>query len=279
MKKLIIKTIAISLAIVIAVFTALYLIIASASPSTLSNIYFRLNSKNLTLKYSELSYEKSSDISDLSILVERSIKFEDNALVEEYGFKLINDEEYSNFLQTKDSGYNYYIVGSLSKSLYLNGKADSAISVAFENTLVYSNLNPIRVVISLAVEKLDFTALETIKQKEQSDKSLLRLEWVVGILSIIVLFVPILIGALLPELEEWKRVVICFSGFIPAFVGFFYAVRIEQIAGYYECKHCGHKYVPTFKAVSFSRHMGRTRYMECPNCHKKSWQKKVVSKD
>jgi hypothetical protein len=168
MKKLIIKTIAISLAIVIAVFTALYLIIASASPSTLSNIYFRLNSKNLTLKYSELSYEKSSDISDLSILVERSIKFEDNALVEEYGFKLINDEEYSNFLQTKDSGYNYYIVGSLSKSLYLSGKADSAISVAFENTLVYSNLNPIRVVISLAVEKLDFTALETIKQKLES---------------------------------------------------------------------------------------------------------------
>lgn len=128
-------------------------------------------------------------------------------------------------------------------------------------------------------KELENNLLETIKQKEQSDKSLLRLEWVVGILSIIVMFVPILIGALLPELEEWKRVVICFSGFIPAFVGFFYTVRIEQIAGYYECKHCGHKYVPTFKAVSFSRHMGRTRYMECPNCHKKSWQKKVVSKD
>ena len=128
-------------------------------------------------------------------------------------------------------------------------------------------------------KELENNLLETIKQKEQSDKSLLRLEWVVGILSILVLFVPILIGALLPELEEWKRVVICFSGFIPAFVGFFYTVRIEQIAGYYECKHCGHKYVPTFKAVSFSRHMGRTRYMECPNCHKKSWQKKVVSKD
>ena len=127
--------------------------------------------------------------------------------------------------------------------------------------------------------ELEHNLLETIKQKEQADKSLLTLEIVLGVLSIIVLLVPIIIGAYLPELEDWERVVICFSGFIPAFVGFFYTVRIEQIAGYYECKHCGHKYVPTFKAVSFSRHMGRTRYMECPNCHKKSWQKKVVSKN
>ena len=168
MKKLIIKTTAISLGIVIAVFTALYLIIACASPSTLGNIYFRLNSKNLTLKYSELSYEKSGDILDLSILLERSIKFENNALIEEFGFELINDERYGDFLQTKDSGYNYYIVGSLSKALYLSGKVDSAISVAFDNTLVYSDLNPIRVMISLAVEKLDITALGTIKQKLES---------------------------------------------------------------------------------------------------------------
>lgn len=168
MKKLIIKTIAISLGIVVFVFTALYFIIASASPVTLSNIYFRLNNKNLTLKYSEMTYEKSDDILDLSVLVERSIKFEDNALIEEYGFKLINDEEYSDFLQTKDSGYNYYIVGSLAKALYNAGKVDSAISVAFDNTLTYTNLNPIRVIISLAVDSANLTALNTIKQKLES---------------------------------------------------------------------------------------------------------------
>ena len=128
-------------------------------------------------------------------------------------------------------------------------------------------------------KELENNLLETIKQKEQSDKSLLTLEIVLGVLSVIVLLVPIIIGALLPDLEEWKRVVICFAGFIPAFAGIFYAVKIEQVAGYYKCKLCGHKYVPTFKAVSFSMHMGRTRYMECPNCHKKSWQKKVVSKN
>ena len=128
-------------------------------------------------------------------------------------------------------------------------------------------------------KELENNLLETIKQKEQSDKRLLTLEIVLGVLSVIVLLVPIIIGALLPKLEDWERIVICFAGFIPAMIGIFYSVRIEQVAGYYECKHCGHKYVPTFKAVSFSMHMGRTRYMKCPNCHKKSWQKKVVSKN
>lgn len=128
-------------------------------------------------------------------------------------------------------------------------------------------------------KELESNLLETIKQKERSDKSLLTLEIVLGVLSVIVLLVPIIIGAFLPILEDWERIVICFAGFIPAMIGIFYSVRIEQVAGYYECKHCGHKYVPTIKAVSFSMHMGRTRYMKCPNCHKKSWQKKVVSKN
>ncbi|MBR2376810.1 MAG: helix-turn-helix transcriptional regulator [Clostridia bacterium] len=120
--------------------------------------------------------------------------------------------------------------------------------------------------------------IEMIKEKERNDKMLLALEWVIGILSVIVLFVPIIIGSLLP-MEEWQRILIVFSGFIPCLVGVFFAVKIEQIAGYYECKECGYRYVPTYKAVNLSMHMGRTRYMTCPKCGKKSWQKKKLSKN
>lgn len=52
-----------------------------------------------------------------------------------------------------------------------------------------------------------------------------------------------------------------------------------QLAGYYECKECGHRYVPTYKAVNLAPHMGRTRYMKCPKCNEKSWQKKVLNKE
>ncbi len=127
-------------------------------------------------------------------------------------------------------------------------------------------------------EELENNLLEMVKQKEAADRTLLALEWVVGILSCIVIFVPVFIGALLP-MEDWMRLVVVFSGFIPGIIGFLYAVKIEQVAGYYECGHCKHTYVPTYRSVSFAQHRGRTRYMRCPKCNKKSWQKKVLSKN
>lgn len=126
-------------------------------------------------------------------------------------------------------------------------------------------------------KELENNLIEMVKQKEENDKHLLKLEWVIAILSLIVLLVPIFVAALI-AMEDWQRTVLTFSGFIPAFAGFCFAVKIEQIAGYYKCKNCGHTYVPTYKAVNLAMHMGRTRYMRCPECHKKTWQKKVIEK-
>lgn len=128
-------------------------------------------------------------------------------------------------------------------------------------------------------KQLEEKLIELVKQKEETDKKLLKLEWVIGILSFFVMFIPISIGAFTPIEKEWVRVVIVFSGFIPAVVGFAVALKIEQVAGYYECAKCGHKYVPSYKAVNMAMHMGRTRYMKCPKCRQKSWQKKVISKE
>ena len=127
-------------------------------------------------------------------------------------------------------------------------------------------------------EKLEKQLLEVIKQKEEADRRLLNLEWFIIIISVLVLIVPILIAAFV-EMPDWQRVLIMVSGVIPCAFGFAYSMKIEQHAGYYECKCCGHRYVPTAKAMWSSMHVGRTRYMQCPECHKKSWQKKVVSKD
>lgn len=127
-------------------------------------------------------------------------------------------------------------------------------------------------------EKLEKQLLEVIKQKEEADRRLLNLEWFIIIISVLVLIVPILIASFV-EMPDWQRVLIMVSGVIPCAFGFAYSMKIEQHAGYYECKCCGHRYVPTAKAMWSSMHMGRTRYMQCPECHKKSWQKKVVSKD
>ena len=57
----------------------------------------------------------------------------------------------------------------------------------------------------------------------------------------------------------------------------FVLVRIEQIAGYYECSNCYHRYISTFITVFWAMHIVRTRYMRCPKCGKWSWNKKILS--
>ncbi len=120
--------------------------------------------------------------------------------------------------------------------------------------------------------------LELVQEKEHKDRQMLTLEWVIGILSVIILLVPAGIAAYLP-MAEWKATLLVFAGLIPCLIGLHFAIKIEQTAGYYVCKHCGHRYVPTLSAVYAAPHFGRTRYMRCPACQKKSWQKKVISKN
>ena len=127
-------------------------------------------------------------------------------------------------------------------------------------------------------KELENNLLDMIKQKEQADKRLLSVEVFIGITATIVLFTLIFVAAFI-QMETWLKISLVVFGFILFLAGCFYALRIEQVAGYYECEHCKHRYVPTYKAVKMAMHMGRIRYMRCPQCGKKSWQKKVLSKD
>jgi len=127
-------------------------------------------------------------------------------------------------------------------------------------------------------KEMENKLIEMVKQKEEADKRLLVLEVFIGITVTVVLFALIFVAAFV-EMQAWLRVSLIVFGFALFLAGCFYAVRIEQVAGYYECGHCGHRYVPTYKAVNMAMHMGRTRYMKCPSCGKRSWQKKVISKD
>lgn len=99
-----------------------------------------------------------------------------------------------------------------------------------------------------------------------------------GITATVPLFGLIFVAAYV-QMADWLRVVLIALGFVMFLAGCFYAVRLEQVAGYYECRKCHHRYVPTYQAVNLAMHMGRTRYMRCPQCHQKSWQKKVISKE
>ncbi len=127
-------------------------------------------------------------------------------------------------------------------------------------------------------KELENNLLEMVKQKQEADKRLLRMEALAGAMACIPLALGCIIGLTVP-MEEWLQVVIVLSSMVPLLVAIPFLLRIEQVAGFYECKHCHHQYVPKYKSVFMAPHVGRSRYMECPECRKRSLQKKVIGKD
>ena len=130
-------------------------------------------------------------------------------------------------------------------------------------------------------EKAEQNLLEAIRQKEEADRHLLSLEVVIGLVSAVFLVAMLAVGIVFMTMEKpvWVFFLLLGVGLAQFIVCVGFAVRIEQVAGYYECQKCGHRYVPTYKSVNLAMHVGRTRYMKCPVCKKNSWQKKVIGKN
>lgn len=125
-------------------------------------------------------------------------------------------------------------------------------------------------------KKLEENLLEMTKLKEEKDKQLLKLEWVMGY-SASISFIALVFVSSYVSMPSYLRVVLIVFGLISFLIAMFFALGIEQKAGYYECKHCHNKYVPSYNKVLWAMHFGRTRYMKCPKCKKYSWQKKVLN--
>ncbi len=127
-------------------------------------------------------------------------------------------------------------------------------------------------------ERTEKNLIEVIRQKEEADKRLLTIEIVISLLSTAFLFTMVAVAALI-QMQDSVKFLLIAIGFVQFLVAMTFAIRIEQTAGYYVCAKCGHRYIPTFGSVNMAMHFGRTRYMKCPECNKKSWQKKVISKE
>ena len=123
--------------------------------------------------------------------------------------------------------------------------------------------------------------IQMIKEKEESDKRFLNLEIVLGITGTLFLLVMMFTGILGYQylgLPLWAMLLMMSVGFVVFMVAILFCVLIEQKAGYYECKECHQTFVPTYLQVLFAPHINRTRYMKCPHCGKRAYQKKVISK-
>lgn len=126
-------------------------------------------------------------------------------------------------------------------------------------------------------KQMENNLLELAKQKEEADKKLLRAETFMTLVTI-VFYVALVLMTSFIDIPDILRILIIVPATIIVFLVCLLAIRIEQVAGYYECPDCNYKYIPSYKSVLMATHVGRTRKMVCPKCKNKSWQKKIITK-
>jgi len=119
---------------------------------------------------------------------------------------------------------------------------------------------------------------ETEKLELERNKLLIEAEYAVGFAATAT-FLASLLGVTYTDFSNAVKAIYIVSGTTIFISGISFALKIEQMAGYYKCSKCDHEYVPEkYSKILFAPHFGTTRYMKCRECDKRSWQKKVINK-
>ena len=126
-------------------------------------------------------------------------------------------------------------------------------------------------------EKAEEILLELKKQEEEKDKIIFYSTYFLIFMVLMLFLVICLVTSFFISEEPIQSTIIIVSTIL-VFITCLYALKIEAIVGYHECKECHHKYKPSYNQVLWPMHIGSTRYLKCPKCNKKSWSKKVISK-
>ncbi|MCR5666959.1 MAG: helix-turn-helix domain-containing protein, partial [Eubacterium sp.] len=119
--------------------------------------------------------------------------------------------------------------------------------------LLHINVNELlsgeRIITETYNKKAEENLLLMRREIEEKNKQMLRTEYWISFPAIIAGIV-IVFAASFVEMPIWMKISLIAFALVLIFVVAFIAVGIEQKAGYYECQHCYHRYVPTYRQVN-----------------------------
>ena len=125
--------------------------------------------------------------------------------------------------------------------------------------------------------------LDLQSENENYAKRLLHTEVYIVVLGIAACLIMAIAGSIIAQKNgegDPLAVALIVGGCVILVVAAFIGIGIEVKTGYYKCAECGHIYKPSsFFKTSFAPHMNTTRYLKCPACGKRSWQKKVLTQE
>ena len=152
MKKLVLKTVAITLASVIGALLLAFGCFALLSPGVLGKVFDGAGMYSASVFFYEKEYERTGDIDDLNRLVLTIDEDKDYALAEKYYKEIIEHKDFSKLCEVqtingKVTAKEYYY-GNYALSVANNGKFSDALQIGKEFVSDnYTAYNPLRVLI------------------------------------------------------------------------------------------------------------------------------------
>ena len=128
-------------------------------------------------------------------------------------------------------------------------------------------------------KKTDELLIELAKQDELKNKRLITDMWVLTTTAFVFYIALIIISSILLGEGPVLATIVCISTAILLIVCF-YGFKLEVDAGYFECSHCHHVFEEkNYFKLLMAPHMGTSRYQKCPKCGKRTFAKKVMTKE
>lgn len=128
-------------------------------------------------------------------------------------------------------------------------------------------------------KKAEENMVNFIKEKEENKKKM-QLSFLVGGIATIAFITLILVVCMYTNVMTLPvKIALVTIACLIFSVGLYVAMQGERTIGYYKCKHCGETFVPGFGSYMMGMHVLFRRRLRCPHCNKKSWCRKIMSKE
>lgn len=128
-------------------------------------------------------------------------------------------------------------------------------------------------------KKAEDNMMNLIKEREENKKKLVN-SAITGLIATISFVTIVLIVVIYSDVIAVPVKIVLTAVACAIFVaGVVVGMQGERTIGYYKCADCGHKFVPTYVEYVFGLHGFKARLLKCPDCGKKTWCKKVLSKE
>lgn len=142
MGKLIVKTAAVTFSLLVAAALMLFGIVSLSAPAAMMELTDSLGMNGASAYYSLAVYDRSGDISDLAVAVEKSYDVGHYSDAAEYGQKMLGDDAFAEYCAARDEDtegssyilgdYRQYAGGIVSSAQYYSGEKETALDTAFE---------------------------------------------------------------------------------------------------------------------------------------------------